>query len=99
MDLDVYAFTWEQRRRPLTDEERGVLALLDGMTRYTDHCAPLYADACAAVEMGIPQMFDAARSMLSYAPETLDRSAISAAYSELLGRWHIHPDTLEWLDA
>lgn len=82
----------------LTREERGVLALLEGMDTYTRLCAPHYADPCAAIEMGVPQMFDAARSMLSYAPESLRRGAISSEYDRMLREWHIDPDTLTWVD-
>ena len=81
----------------ITREERGNLALLRGLTEYTRLCAPRYADPCAAIEMGVPQMFRAARSMLNYAPETLRRGAIDSAYAELLEAWHVNPDTLEWM--
>jgi hypothetical protein len=82
--------------RPTTNEERGVLALLEGMTEYTARCAPHYADACAATEMGIPEMFRAARAMLNYAPETLRRGALDGAFADLMRAWHVNPDTLEW---
>lgn len=86
----------DDTRTTLTREERGVLGLLEGLETYTRLCAPAYADPCAAIEMGIPQMFQCARSMLSYAPDTLRRGAIDSALAELLERWHIDPDTLEW---
>jgi hypothetical protein len=80
----------------MTAEERGVLALLEGLDTYTRLCAPKYADECAAREMGVPAMFDAARAMLAYAPDSLRRGAIDNAYAELLAAWHVNPDTLEW---
>jgi len=86
-----------ERRRPITAEERGNLALLRGLAEYTRLCAPHYADPCAAGEMEVPQMIDTARGMLSYAPETLRRGAMAHAYGELLAAWHVNPDTLEWV--
>jgi len=80
----------------MTAEERGNLYLLEGLEAYTAYCAPKYADPCAAIEMGIPQMFRAARAMLNYAPDTLRRGAMDHRYAELLEEWHVDPDTLEW---
>lgn len=91
-----YLIDNERSAASMTREERGVLALLRDLDTYTRLCAPAYADPCAAGEMGIPQMFDTARSMLSYAPDTLRRGAISSALGELLRAWHVNPDTLEW---
>jgi hypothetical protein len=92
---DWNEFLIDTNRRP-NREERGVLALLEGMTTYTRDCAPMYADACAAIEMGIPQMFRAARAMLNYAPDSMRRGAIDHEYAELMRAWHVNPDTLEW---
>lgn len=84
--------------RPMTTEELGVVALLGGLEQYARHCAPKYADPCACVEMGIFDMHDSARRMLSYAPETLDRGRIADRLAELLrDAWHIDPDTGEWI--
>lgn len=91
-----YLIDDDRRASTLTREERGVLALLRGLDTYTRLCAPMYADPCAAIEMGVPQMFQAARAMLNYAPDTLRRGAIDSAYAELMRSWHINPDTLEW---
>jgi hypothetical protein len=85
-----------QERGRFTNEERGVLALWKGLDTYTRECAPKYADPCAAIEMGVPQMFRAARAMLNYAPDTLRRGALDHAYAEMLRAWHVNPDTLEW---
>lgn len=92
-----YLLDDERSASTMTREERGVLALLEGLDTYTRLCAPRYADACAAIEMGIPEMFSAARSMLNYAPETLRRGAIDTALAELLAQWRVNPDTLEWI--
>ncbi len=80
----------------ITTEERGVLALVRGLDTYTRCCAPRYADECAAREMGIPAMFETASAMLSYAPDSLDRGALSAALAEMLRAWHVNPDTFEY---
>jgi hypothetical protein len=85
-----------ERRWKMTAHEMGVLALLEGMTEYTARCAPAYADACAANEMGISDMFQAARAMLAYAPDSLRRGAIDHAYAELMRAWHLNPDTGAW---
>lgn len=89
--------TEPDRHRAMTLEEAGVLALLAGLEAYTIGCADRYADPCAAIEMGLPQIFRGARSMLNYAPETLRRGAIDSRLAELLRAWKVDPDTLEWI--
>lgn len=86
----------DRRVSTMTGQERGVLALLRGLDTYTRLCAPHYADPCAATEMGVPEMFQTAQAMLSYAPDTLRRGAIASHIGELMRAWHINPDTLEW---
>lgn len=85
------------RAQHVTSEEAGVLDLIEGLDSYTSRCAGKYADACAATEMGIPQMFQTARAMLSYAPESLRREALDHELAEMMRAWHLNPDTGEWV--
>lgn len=79
-----------------TPEEHGVLALVRGLDTYTRYCAPKYADACAAIEFGVGDLFQTARGMLNYAPDSLDRGALDAHLAELCRAWKISPDTYQW---